>query len=698
MPGRRRRREVELERVLGTPALFATAYGNVGSSIYYALGLTAVYRARADAARLRDRGARSSPRRPRRTPRGRRASRRPAARRASRATRSTSSSASWRRWAQMLVLRRHGRDLGVLRPALPLDLLGAAADEPVGHRRRDRSSSSSSSRSTSSASRRRRSSRLSLAVVDFATQVLLVIVGFALVFSPRGPRRQRALGDRADVVQPRARDPGGDARLHRGRDRLEPRRGGARPGPHCPERLQARRRRRLRHLLHAAARRALGAAGAGDRRRADDAARRFRRRTAASRTTRFSASSRTSGSRGAARRGPRIYVGILAATILVHRDERGRDRRVADHLLDGELPAAARGASGGCTRASRRRGSRSSSSPGSPRSCCILPGDVNFIGTLYSFGATLSFTIAHASIVRLRMRDRRRRRGPVSCPPEPPDRRRRPGRSSRCSAGSRHGALVPRASFCRTRRRAGSGSAGSPPASSATRSTGGASVHVPLRETVEGAARARPGAGARVPATCSSRSFPGQSSDDAMDVACRLAAERRAPHRRSERARGSARPAARRATYQGELEELANARARRGGGDRQTPTACASLDAARARAARRAGDRRRGRCAQRGDHRPRVTAQADDRARVGRVRLDRRLRPQACALPCHGDCGMRSVHARGARVLRRCSSVLGVALLVRTAAAGGGVVGYVLAALFIVLGVARFTLERQRRS
>ncbi len=42
MPSRRRR-EVELERVLGTPALFATAYGNVGSSIYYALGLTAVY-------------------------------------------------------------------------------------------------------------------------------------------------------------------------------------------------------------------------------------------------------------------------------------------------------------------------------------------------------------------------------------------------------------------------------------------------------------------------------------------------------------------------------------------------------------------------------------------------------------------------------------------------------------------------------
>ena len=38
---RRRRRQQGLERVLGAPALFATAYGNVGSSIYYALGLTA---------------------------------------------------------------------------------------------------------------------------------------------------------------------------------------------------------------------------------------------------------------------------------------------------------------------------------------------------------------------------------------------------------------------------------------------------------------------------------------------------------------------------------------------------------------------------------------------------------------------------------------------------------------------------------
>ena len=44
MPGQRyRRREIQMERVLGAPALFATVYGNVGSSIYYALGVTAAF-------------------------------------------------------------------------------------------------------------------------------------------------------------------------------------------------------------------------------------------------------------------------------------------------------------------------------------------------------------------------------------------------------------------------------------------------------------------------------------------------------------------------------------------------------------------------------------------------------------------------------------------------------------------------------
>src|ERR1700749_2842440 len=38
-----RRQVPGLQRVLGTNALFATAYGNVGSSIYYALGLVASF-------------------------------------------------------------------------------------------------------------------------------------------------------------------------------------------------------------------------------------------------------------------------------------------------------------------------------------------------------------------------------------------------------------------------------------------------------------------------------------------------------------------------------------------------------------------------------------------------------------------------------------------------------------------------------
>jgi hypothetical protein len=40
---------------------------------------------------------------------------------------------------------------------------------------------------------------------------------------------------------------------------------------------------------------------------------------------------------------------------------------------------------------------------------------------------------------------------------------------------------------------------------------------------------------------------------------------------------------------------------------------------------------------------------------------------------------------------------IGIALLVRTAAAGGGAVGFLLGSLFIALGVARLTLERRRR-
>ena len=40
---------------------------------------------------------------------------------------------------------------------------------------------------------------------------------------------------------------------------------------------------------------------------------------------------------------------------------------------------------------------------------------------------------------------------------------------------------------------------------------------------------------------------------------------------------------------------------------------------------------------------------------------------------------------------------IGIALLVATAAEGGGVVGFLLGGLFVALGVGRLTLERKRR-
>ena len=171
-----------MERVLGTPALFATAYGNVGSSIYYALGLTAVYALgltplvfvvagvvfAATAATYAEGTARFP---------------------------EAGGSASFSRhafdevvsftagWAQMLVYIVTVAVSAFFVPHYlsifweplrtnPWDIVGGAivivvlvALNVVGVQEAAKLS-------------------ISLAVVDFATQILLVIVGFALVFSP----------------------------------------------------------------------------------------------------------------------------------------------------------------------------------------------------------------------------------------------------------------------------------------------------------------------------------------------------------------------------------------------------------------------------------------------------------------------------------------------------------------------------------
>ena len=125
-------------------------------------------------------------------------------------------------------LRHHRRHLGVLRPALPVDLLGAAEDEPVGHHRRRRGDPDPGrdqhrrDQGGGGAERLPRGRRLrdAAAARDHRVRDRL---------RPAHPDRERPLGDRADLGELRARDPGGDDRLHGDRDRLQPRRGGARP-------------------------------------------------------------------------------------------------------------------------------------------------------------------------------------------------------------------------------------------------------------------------------------------------------------------------------------------------------------------------------------------------------------------------------------------------------------------------------------
>jgi hypothetical protein len=77
---------------------------------------------------------------------------------------------------------------------------------------------------------------------------------------------------------------------------------------------------------------------------------------------------------------------------------------------------------------------------------------------------------------------------------------------------------------------------------------------------------------------------------------------------------------------------------------------------------------------------------------------DLRLRPQERALPGHGgreEEGCVRIHTTMTQVLSLVIAALGVALLVRTLAAGGGQVGILIGLLFLGLGAGRFYLSRK---
>ena len=387
--------------MLGTPALFATAYGNVGSSIYYALGLTAVYALgltplvfvlagiifAATAATYAEGTARFPE----------------AGGSASFARHAFNELVSFTAgWAQMLVYVVTvavsaffvPHYLSVFWEPLntnPWDIVGGAiviavlvALNVVGVQEAARLS-------------------ISLAVIDFATQVLLVIVGFALVFSPETlvdnvhwgvaptwsnlaiaiPVAMLAYTGVETVsnLAEEARDPirtvPGAYRLVAGAvfaiyftlplvalsalpvERIDgelttllalpPEEGGYANDPI----LGVVENLGLEGLLHDAA---------------------------------------------------QIYVGVLAATILVIATNAGvigASRITYSMATYRQLPEAL-----------RRLHPRFKTPwlslvlfAGIAPILLILPGDVNFIGTLYSLGATLSFTIAHASLVKLRTLD-----------------------------------------------------------------------------------------------------------------------------------------------------------------------------------------------------------------------------------------------------------------------------------------------------
>ena len=61
-----------------------------------------------------------------------------------------------------------------------------------------------------------------------------------------------------------------------------------------------------------------------------------------------------------------------------------------------------------------------------------------------------------------------------------------------------------------------------------------------------------------------------------------------------------------------------------------------------------------------------------------------------------GTHGLTGVYGRSVFVFGILMVVLGIALLVETAAAGGGSTGYLLGTLFVALGVGRLYLLRRR--
>ena len=165
----------------GTGALFAAAYGNVGSSIYYALGVVALYALGLTPITFMIAGVififtAASYGGDRDVPRGGRLLE-------LRPTRLQRAGQLLRGLGADADLHHHDRDLGLLRAALPGRVLGPAREGPgdvIGAIILIAGLAALNVKGTQESARL----NLVLAIADLATQIVLVAIGFVLVLSP----------------------------------------------------------------------------------------------------------------------------------------------------------------------------------------------------------------------------------------------------------------------------------------------------------------------------------------------------------------------------------------------------------------------------------------------------------------------------------------------------------------------------------
>ncbi len=321
----------------------------------------------------------------------------------------------------------------------------------------------------------------------------------------------------------------------------------------------------------------------------------------------------------------------------------------------------------------------------------ILPGDVNFVGTLYSLGATLSFTVAHISIVRMRMLLRSDEELPY---------RARPNlrvRGTDWPLFAIVGGLATGISFLVLVVQ-----------NPATRWAGlgwlafglvgyvvyrKRFVRAPLGETV----KAPPAFGAALALEYRRLLVPvvaGQPSDAAMDLACRLATEGRS---RIVALSVLEIPLDRPLTDElPELERVANLELDQAAavGDSYGVRVLTRLERAHAPgpAIVREADARGSEIIVIGS--PRRALTASQSAVFGKT-VDYVLKHAPCRVLVAASETRVKLYSWAVLAFSVAFVGIGIALLVATAAQGGGVVGFLLGGLFVALGVGRLSLERK---